>query len=130
MNLHMFFIAPAESILEDEKAGDESLMVKRTLQAAESILGNRADIMKNKLAVKELQKIKVPKDAIIWIISETASSEDNAYTMRRNQVMPDTEKIKPPDDVVDKIVSAMLEIPITELQPSPKQLQQLQVTNE
>lgn len=124
-DLHMFFITPAPEILTDANHGQESLLVKRTLQAAEALLGNSGALQASPKAQKELEKIKVPRDAIIWVISETASTEDEAYSMHRKQHLPDTDMIKPPDDLVDAIVAAMLEISITDLEPSPEQLQEL-----
>jgi len=124
-DLHMFFITPAPEIMSDANHGQESLLVKRTLQAAEALLGNRGALQASPKAQKELEKIKVPQDAIIWVISETASTEDEAYSMHRKQHLPDTDMIKPPDDLVDAIVAAMLEISITDLEPSPEQLQEL-----
>lgn len=132
VELHLFFITPAASILKDPKSGEESLRVKRTLQAAEAILGAPEDASKDplqqsKLAMEALKKMNLPKDAVIWIISETADVGDEAYSMHRNQHLPDTDIIQPPDDIVDLIVAAMLEIPITHIEPSPKQLEQLQL---
>jgi len=124
-DLHMFFITPAPEILSDANHGQESLLVKRTLQAAEAILGNSGALQTSTTAQQELEKIKVPRDAIIWVLSETASVEDEAYQIHRKQHLPDTSTIKPPDDLVDAIVAAMLEISITDLEPTPEQLQGL-----
>lgn len=127
-DLHIFFIVPAVPILKDPNHGDESLMVKRTLQAAEAILGKAEEIKRSKAANKELKRIDVPFDSIVWITSDTASTDDEAYTMHRKQALPNLEVINPPDDRVDKIVAAMLEIKITEIEPTSEQLRELQLT--